>query len=93
MGSNGSHVDFGAALTGLRKLRDICYINSLLQFFNSVASLETFFISGAYRENINRSNRDGTRGSCFEVPALCLYFREVNIVRFPSIHSNQIRHS
>ena len=74
MGSNGSYVDFGAALTGLRKLRDICYINSLLQFFNSVASLVTFFISGAYRENINRSNRDGARGRCFEVPALCFVF-------------------
>ena len=46
-------------------------MNSILQCSNSAASLKAFFISGSYREDINKSNREGTRGRCFEVPALC----------------------
>ena len=59
---NPSYGGLGTGLTGLRNLGNTCYMNSVVQCLSSVAPLAAYFISGAYREDINRSNRDGTRG-------------------------------
>ena len=70
---NPSHGGFGPALTGLRNLGNTCYMNSVVQCLSSVAPLAAFFISGTYREDINRSNRDGTRGRCWYLKIHGLY--------------------
>ncbi|KAJ7393971.1 Ubiquitin carboxyl-terminal hydrolase 8 [Desmophyllum pertusum] len=63
---NPSYGGLGTGLTGLRNLGNTCYMNSVVQCLSSVAPLAAYFISGAYREDINRSNRDGTRGELAE---------------------------
>lgn len=59
---NPSYGGPGIGLTGLRNLGNTCYMNSVVQCLSSVAPLATYFISGVFREDINRSNRDGTKG-------------------------------
>ena len=66
-GFNPSYGGIGAALTGLRNLGNTCYMNSVIQCLSSVAPLAAFLISGAYRDDINRTSRDGTRGRCLRV--------------------------
>lgn len=69
-GFNPSYGGIGAALTGLRNLGNTCYMNSVVQCLSSAAPLAAFFISGAYRDDINRTSRDGTRGRCLRVQGL-----------------------
>ena len=59
---NPGYGGVGRALTGLLNLGNTCYINSLARCVSSVAPLAAFFISSAYREDINRMKRDGTGG-------------------------------
>ena len=59
---NPGYGGVGRALTGLLNLGNTCYINSVARCVSSVAPLAAFFISSAYREDINRMNRDGTGG-------------------------------
>lgn len=63
---NPSYGGPGIGLTGLRNLGNTCYMNSVVQCLSSVAPLATYFMSGVFREDINRSNRDGTRGELAE---------------------------
>ena len=67
---NPSYGGLGSGLTGLRNLGNTCYMNSVVQCLSSVSPLAAYFISGAYREDLNRSSRDGTKGRCKKLKSL-----------------------
>ncbi|XP_015774970.1 PREDICTED: ubiquitin carboxyl-terminal hydrolase 8-like isoform X1 [Acropora digitifera] len=84
-----SHGGIGPALTGLRNLGNTCYMNSVVQCLSSVTPLSAFFISGVFREDINRTNRDGTRGELAEIFSVLV--RVLHSGQFKCVSPNEFK--
>ncbi|KAK7866294.1 hypothetical protein R5R35_007122 [Gryllus longicercus] len=56
--------DLGRGLTGLKNLGNTCYMNSIIQCLSNTTPLAKYFVSGQYRNDINRHNE--TRGEIAE---------------------------
>ncbi|KAK6346537.1 ubiquitin-specific protease doa4 [Orbilia brochopaga] len=52
----------GFGTTGLKNLGNTCYMNSIIQCMSGTVPLARYFLSGSYRQHINRENRLGSRG-------------------------------
>ncbi|XP_055387580.1 ubiquitin carboxyl-terminal hydrolase 8 isoform X2 [Condylostylus longicornis] len=60
----------GRGLTGLKNLGNTCYMNSILQCLSNTNLLTDYFITNAYKQHINRSNK--TKGKIVEEVAALL---------------------
>lgn len=47
---------------GLRNLGNTCFMNSGIQCVTSIVSMTNYFLSGKYLEEINLTNKIGTKG-------------------------------
>lgn len=48
--------------TGLKNLGNTCYMNSIIQCLSGTIPLARYFISGVFRQHLNRQNKCGTGG-------------------------------
>ncbi|OZJ05342.1 hypothetical protein BZG36_01577 [Bifiguratus adelaidae] len=48
--------------TGLKNLGNTCFMNSVIQCLSGTIPLARYFLSGAYRPHVNKTNPLGTRG-------------------------------
>ena len=49
-------------LTGLKNLKNSCYLNSTIQCLSHTIGLTNYFLSGYFKDEINYKNPLGTQG-------------------------------
>ncbi len=51
-----------SGLTGIRNLGNTCFMNSIIQCLSMTESLVKFFLSGSFKQDLNRTNELGFKG-------------------------------
>ena len=55
-------IEFSKSKRGLKNLGNTCFINSILQCLVHVPVMQSYFLNGCHKLELNRRNMHGTRG-------------------------------